>query len=259
MKYNLLGAVSTLALGAAFGVGTPGAANAALTCTAGNIVGAGTCTETITFGPSKTDFAGAVLTLDKWLSNASAGFTQTLKDVKYNLLGSYKSTGTLTNNGTSTQSFSFSQNMNFVFSAGAGAPSDFLAAPQSVSTGTGKVKYTLAGGASGPFSANLSISPFASGSLTAFLAQYTGPGTFQALATTQTSSTFTGGGGNITSALTTTASPSISLTYDFVTAALPPPPPPPPPPPSPVPEPASMALLGVGLAGLGAIRRRRKA
>ena len=26
MKYNLLGAVSTLALGAAFGVGTPGAA-----------------------------------------------------------------------------------------------------------------------------------------------------------------------------------------------------------------------------------------
>ena len=37
-----------------------------------------------------------------------------------------------------------------------------------------------------------------------------------------------------------------------------PPPPPPPPPPSPTPEPASLALLGAGLAGLGAVRRRRK-
>src|SRR3954453_12099740 len=38
----------------------------------------------------------------------------------------------------------------------------------------------------------------------------------------------------------------------------PPPPPPPPPPPSPVPEPASMALLGVGLVGMGLLRRRRR-
>jgi len=36
------------------------------------------------------------------------------------------------------------------------------------------------------------------------------------------------------------------------------PPPPPPPPPPPVPEPASIALLGVGLLGLGAFRLRRR-
>ena len=249
MKYNLLGAVSTIALGAAFGVGTPGAANAALTCTAGNANG--TCTETVIFGPAKTDFANQILTLDKWVSNVSAGFSQTLKDVKYSLNGSYKSTGTLTNTGTSPQSFSFAQSMNFVFSAGGSAPSNFLASSQSVSAATGKILYTLAGGGSAPFSANLSIIPFASGALTAFLSQYTGPGTFQALVTTQTSSTFQGGGGNITSALTTNATPSITLTYDFVTNALPPP--------TGAPEPASLALLGVGLAGLGAIRRRRKA
>jgi hypothetical protein len=35
------------------------------------------------------------------------------------------------------------------------------------------------------------------------------------------------------------------------------PPPPPPPPPPPLPEPASIALLGMGLLGLGVLRRRK--
>ncbi|MSP01734.1 MAG: VPLPA-CTERM sorting domain-containing protein [Acetobacteraceae bacterium] len=72
------------------------------------------------------------------------------------------------------------------------------------------------------------------------------------MVSTKVLTSFIGGGGNITVNVTTLASPRIDITYNFSNTQ-------PPPPPSPTPEPASLALLGVGLAGLGAIRRRRKA
>jgi hypothetical protein len=79
MKYGLLGAVSTIALGAAFGIGTQGAANASLlTCTAGNLLGSGDCTETVTGNPSTVIPMTRVLNLDQWSSNASPGTTETL-------------------------------------------------------------------------------------------------------------------------------------------------------------------------------------
>jgi len=55
---------------------------------------------------------------------------------------------------------------------------------------------------------------------------------------------------NVLTGATGTGSGNVVLTYNYTV---------PPPPPSPTPEPASMALLGAGLAGLGAVRRRRKA
>ena len=67
MKYNLLGAVSTIALGAAFGIGTHGAANAALTCTAGSgsTVGSFACSETVSAGFAVTPTSN-IMSLDKW-------------------------------------------------------------------------------------------------------------------------------------------------------------------------------------------------
>ena len=50
MKHNLLGAVSTMAFGVAFGLIASTGADAALTCSAGatNTVGSCTCSETVT-------------------------------------------------------------------------------------------------------------------------------------------------------------------------------------------------------------------
>jgi len=57
--------------------------------------------------------------------------------------------------------------------------------------------------------------------------------------------------------ITDTSLGSIGASFTVAAPAAAPPPPPPPPPPSNVPEPMSVMMLGAGLFGLGAVRRRR--
>jgi hypothetical protein len=257
MKYNLLGAVSTIALGAAFGVVAPGSANAflltgtSLNCTS---LTNGTCTETITITASQENFGGGgasgTINLDKWYA-PQAG--DVLTGVKYQIDGTISNHGTLTNAGAQTSNGRQNASMTLTMSPGGGAPSNFMV-PTLKLTNTGHSSFTtLAPGASAPFAFSKQLGPSGLVNVSSFLSQYTQPGntgaTFAAMALS------TSHGGPTSSPLTFVATGTIAetaqVTIDY-TYALPPPPP------APTPEPASLALLGAGLAGLGAVRRRRK-
>jgi len=258
MKHNLLGAVSTIALGAAFGF-TPGAANAfilagtALSCTG---LSSGSCTETIPITASKENFSAGNgnqnISLDKWYA-PQAG--DVLTGVSYLGGGNLSSHGTLSNTGSSSAAGRDIVTMNLTLSGG--TPSNFIVPSISLSAIGQSTKTTLAPGSSTPYTLSKALGPSSLVPLSSSLSGYIGPsgggGLIHALATSTSS------GGASASPATFSASQNIletafvTITYNYTT------PPPPPPPPSPTPEPASMALLGVGLAGLGAIRRRRKA
>jgi hypothetical protein len=260
MKHNLLGAVSTIALGAAFGIGAPGAANASYTLAGTGLVctglitdTSGSCTETVSATTTGKDFNGVALTLDKWYA-PQAG--DKLASVSYTPGGNTTVQGTLTNSGTGTAHGSFLVGKDQFTFAG-GNPSDFLVPTlikfPGFNGGFSSGTVTLAPGETSPFNKS---QPFTAGPFSGTpVAGYIGPAgsQFTALVTTSTSGGATSTPAAFTANATINESAFITITYNFTT------PPPPPPPPSPTPEPASLALLGVGLAGLGAIRRRRKA
>jgi hypothetical protein len=252
MKYNLLGAVSTIALGAAFGIGTHGAAHAALTCS--GTVSNGSCTETDSRTATGQDFTNISIPVD-YFSDSNVGSgpipTGNLSSVTYTFGDNIKVSGTLTNSGSGTAAGQFSLTTNtYTFSGG--TPSSFLVPTQSGTAGSfNSAHVTLTPGQKTPFSTS---KLFTSGSfLPTPVGAYANTGQFAALVSTTTTGGATSSPANFTASEATVETAFLTITYNYTT------PPPPPPPPSPTPEPASMALLGVGLAGLGAIRRRRKA
>ena len=197
-------------------------------------------TSTDSFGPRTAELMSGVDTLTVDLFDTQGG-TRTLNKVTLTLDAQIDTDGTVTNNAAQAQSFSVQVNSNFS-STGGPAPIGSLLANVQVGP---QAFNNLGVGASAPFGPSSATDQMMvmftnPGDLAAFL----GAGTFSIGIDTVSGQSILGGGGNITAAISTEASATLTVEYDYTTT------------PVGVSEPATLAMGGLALLGMVALRRR---
>jgi hypothetical protein len=241
-----------------------GAASIGLSCAAqaANIT---TATQTLTFGPQRTEFGGLSQAFNYFDSNLG-----TLLSVNIGTSYGFTSQITVSNNAaTSSSGTAQAEGLLSLSAQNAGVNNvlqNLLNTPVDPAFNGGisattfdllgtRRGYGLAPGASSILQSDATtqvrqpITDTTGNDLLPF--EVAGGGTTNVIANTFTTTLQSNNGGNTSTveATTATATFSISYTYDNSTAQ---------PPPNPVPEPASLALLASGLFGVGMIRRRGK-
>jgi hypothetical protein len=217
---RLIGVTGAVFLGIALNAAFSGSADASLLCSAGNMVGVGTCVETVSFGPDDPNVSNATLVIDKWTSNAAPGFTETLTNVQINGGGNVGFSGSLVNQGDQTASLGLNQSVTTTLTAGSGSPSTFLPSPVAMNgTFAGAPVILAPGASSGLNGVNYATNSPTVLNLSSSLSPYVGPGTFQAGVATTSSTSLTATGGNAIPNTGTSVTAKLVVEYDFNNAA----------------------------------------